>query len=81
MATQRRNEKLIQAIGERLRELREACDMSQEKVLFQTNIHLSRIENGHKNITIGTLVALCDAYHITLKDFFKKLKYDELGTK
>ena len=76
MGKQRCNEKLIQAVGLKLRLIREAKDLSQEKVLFQTNIHLSNIENGHKNITIGTLVELCHTYQIKLKDFFKGLEYD-----
>lgn len=70
-----RNEKLIKAVGLRLRLLREASNLSQEKVLFQTNIHLSRIENGHKNITMGTLIELCDTYNISLRDFFKGMDY------
>lgn len=57
----KRNEKLIKAVGLRLRQLREMRELSQEKVLFQTDIHLSRIENGHKNITFGTLVELCSS--------------------
>lgn len=55
--------------------------MSQEKVLFQTSIHLSRIENGYKNITFGTLVELCYTYGITLRDFFQGLDYDKPGEK
>lgn len=76
----KRNEKLIKAVGLRLRQLREMRELSQEKVLFQTDIHLSRIENGHKNITFGTLVELCSAYGITLRDFFDELEYDKSGT-
>lgn len=80
MVKRQRNEKLIKAVGQRLRQLREACGLSQEKVLFQNSIHLSRIENGHKNITIGTLVELCDTYGTTLRDFFRGLDYDKSGT-
>lgn len=76
MNKRQRNEKLIKAVGLRLRLLREGCGMSQEKILFQKNIHLSRIENGYKNITIGTLVELCNSYNISLHDFFKGLNYD-----
>ena len=76
----KRNEKLIKAVGLRLRQFREMRELSQEKVLFQTDIHLSRIENGHKNITFGTLVELCSAYGITLRDFFDELEYDKSGT-
>lgn len=76
MSRQRCNDNLIKAVGLRLRQLREERGWSQENVLFQTNIHLSRIENGHKNITIGTLVELCHTYNIKLREFFKGLKYD-----
>ncbi len=55
----------------RLRELREARGLSQEKVLFETNIHLSNIENGRQDITIATLVELCSTYDTSLEDFFK----------
>ncbi len=50
MIKRHRNEKLIRAAGMRLRELREARGLSQEKVLFETNIHLSNIENGRQDI-------------------------------
>lgn len=76
----KRNDNLITAVGLRLRQLREARDLSQEKVLFQTDIHLSRIENGYKNITFGTLLELCNAYEITLREFFDGLEYDKPGT-
>lgn len=79
MVKRQRNEKLIKAVGHRLRELRLACNLSQEKVLFQNSIHLSSIENGHKDITVGTLVELCHIYKISLFDFFKGVKYDKSG--
>ena len=65
----------------RLRELREARGLSQEKVLFETNIHLSNIENGRQDITIATLVELCSTYDTSLEDFFKGMKYARSGTK
>lgn len=65
----------MQAIGRRLRDAREASDLSQEKVLFQTGIYLTRIENGHRNISVSTLIKLCQTYGITLHEFFKALDY------
>ena len=65
----------------RLRERREARGLSQEKVLFETNIHLSNIENGRQDITIATLVELCSTYDTSLEDFFKGMKYARSGTK
>ncbi|MFR5965895.1 MAG: helix-turn-helix domain-containing protein [Alistipes putredinis] len=81
MIKRHRNEKLIRAAGMRLRELQEARGLSQEKVLFETNIHLSNIENGRQDITIATLVELCSTYDTSLEDFFKGMKYARSGTK
>lgn len=81
MIKRHRNEKLIRAAGMRLRELREARGLSQEKVLFETNIHLSNIENGRQDITVATLVELCSTYDTSLEDFFKGMKYARSGTK
>lgn len=75
MSKHYRNERLIKAVGTRLRLIREELDMTQEEVWFQRNIVLSGIENGHKNMTFGTLIELCDLYNISLKEFFKRLGY------
>lgn len=71
MKGQRRNEKLIQAIAERLRQIRLEKGLTQETVYFDTQIHLARIESGKFNVSVSTLWDLCDYYKITLDDFFK----------
>ena len=71
-----RNERLIKAVGTRLRILREERKMSQEQVVFQKNIYLTDIENGYSNISIGSLIELCDLYKISLNDFIKGLNHD-----
>lgn len=73
MSKHLKNDKLIKAVGTRLRLIREELDLTQEEVWFQRNIVLSGIENGHKNMSFGTLVELCDLYDISLKEFFKGL--------
>lgn len=77
MAKQYRNERLIEAVSKYLRQLREERGLSQEKVTFQKNIYLTRIENGYRDITLNTLMRLCDVYRITLHEFFKGLDYDQ----
>ena len=54
----------------RLRELRLARGLSQEKVLFETGVRVEHIEMGRNNITISTLHALCTLYGTTLHEFF-----------
>ena len=59
-------------IGARLRQLREATGLSQEKFANEHDINrrlMSRIENG-TNFEINTLVELCRALDITLQEFF-----------
>jgi transcriptional regulator with XRE-family HTH domain len=34
-------------------------------------VHVSRIESGEANVTIGTLVALAIAYRVALRDLFE----------
>ena len=76
MGKQRHNDKLLKAIGLRLRKLREERGFSQELVLFKTGIDVSRIEAGKLNITVSTLTNLCEFYGITLEEFFTSLDYE-----
>lgn len=64
-----RNEELVRYIAYRLRELRLARGLSQEKVLFETGVRVEHIEMGRNNITISTLHALCTLYGTTLHEF------------
>lgn len=59
-------------IGARLRQLREATGLSQEKFANQHELdrrQLSRVENG-TNVETNTMVMYCRALNITLKEFF-----------
>lgn len=71
---QRRDEKLLEQIALRLRELRKVRGLSQDAVFEDTGVFVRRIEAGTNNLTISTLSALCDYYEITLEEFFKGLK-------
>lgn len=75
--TKERDKDYIAAVGRRLRQLREVCGLSMEKVLFLKNIYLFEIEDGRRNITVSTLIALCEAYAISLYEFYKGLEYND----
>lgn len=77
MKGQTRNKTLIEAVGKRLREVREKSKLSQEKVMFQTGIYLTNIEAGRRNINISTLITLCKTYGIPVREFFKDIDYDQ----
>ena len=74
MKKQRCNKDLLLLIAQRIKQLREEKDISQEVLYLETDIHIARIETGKLNITVSTLQAICDYFKISLLDFFKEMK-------
>lgn len=74
MRKQCRNDQLITQIGIRLKQIRIEKGLSQEKVYFDTEIHIGRIETGKYNITVSTLYKLCKYYNTSLENFFTGIK-------
>jgi len=65
------------AIGQRIREIRNARGISQEPLAFKCGLHrthMSAIERGLVNITIQSLVAILDALDVSLEEFFRGMK-------
>ena len=64
----------LKLIGERIKNLRITNNvLSQEdfsKSIGFDRTYMSRIESGKQNLTIKTLIKICDGLNITLKDFF-----------
>lgn len=64
----------LKLIGDRIKNLRvERTGLVQEefgKKIGLDRTYMSRVESGQKNMTIETLVKICDGLGITLKDFF-----------
>lgn len=61
------------ALGKNLTKFRIAADLSQEELAHDAEIERSRIskmENGHINVTVLTLSTLCDCLNITLPQLF-----------
>ncbi len=60
-------------IGLRIQVLRKAKKLSQQKFSYKADIErtfLTNIENGRKNVSIGTLEKVFKALEISCKDFF-----------
>lgn len=60
-------------IGKRIRQLREATKLSQEKFANEFSLdrsQVSRVERGVTNIEINTLIEYCRALDVTLQEFF-----------
>jgi DNA-binding XRE family transcriptional regulator len=61
-------------LGARLRALRTERKLTQAEAAEAVGVHpvhVSRIESGEANVTIGTLVALAIAYRVALRDLFE----------
>lgn len=61
---------LIRKVADKLSDIRKERGLSQREVYIDTDIHVGRIEQGRKNLTLSTLAILCDYYGITLEEFF-----------
>ncbi len=64
---------LNKQIGERITVLREREDLTLEKLAYVSEISkggLSEIERGMKEPRISTLLKICKALEVSIKDFF-----------
>lgn len=61
----------LMQIIQTLKYLRESTDIMQEQFYEQTGIHIGRIEAGKSNITLVTILRICEYYKITPKSFFE----------
>lgn len=64
---------LSKEVAQRLKELREAKNLSEETVFQDTGLDLKVVEDGKTDLLIEDVICLCNYYGITLKDFFKDL--------
>lgn len=65
--------KVAKKLAARLRQLRESKGLSQEDLAYESGLGRSyywRVEQGLINVTLETLVKLCNALKIELKDLF-----------
>jgi len=70
----RNNESIkLRKIATRIKELRKNSALTQEQLAEKANIDykfFQKIENGTRNITVNTLIRICDSLNVSLKDFF-----------
>lgn len=64
----------LKTIGNRIKEIRtERTYLSQEELAIKLGYdrtYMSRVESGRQNITVETLIKICEGLEISLKDFF-----------
>lgn len=61
-------------VGNRIKELRNLLDISQEELGFRSGVHrtyIASLEVGKRNVSIVTLEKIVKALEVSMSDFFK----------
>ena len=69
------NRELSKKFGVRVRTLRNALGLSQEKLAEKAGVHrtyIGMIERGEKNITLSNIDKIANALGVPIDTFFKK---------
>ncbi len=67
----RRDEKVLRQVADRIREIRKELKITQTTVIEDTGINVGNIESSPLNLTITSIVILCDYFEVSLEDFFR----------
>ena len=70
----------LEILGENIRMLRKAKNISQEKLAEMCNLHrtyIGAIECGNKNICFRNLIKIIGALDCNLSEIFKNIDYKE----
>ena len=70
-AQRERMAEFMKSVGEHAREIRESKGLSRNKVLFDTDVDCTKLEEGVGYSRIKDLKILCEYYGITLAEFFE----------
>ncbi len=64
-------DKVLRQIADRIREIRKELKITQTTIIEDTGINLGNLEATPKNLTITTIVILCDYFEVSLEEFFR----------
>jgi transcriptional regulator with XRE-family HTH domain len=67
-------------IGKRIKELREASNMSQKDLSYAADLdrsYMASVENGQRNISIVNIEKIATALGVTLKEFFNDGEFNK----
>lgn len=62
---------LAEFVAQRLRQLRNDNNWTQEFVQVKTNLNIPRVEAGELQVSLVSLNILCEFYNISISEFFK----------
>lgn len=67
---------VAQAFGERIKVLRTAQGLSQEKFALSINMdrtYYASVESGKRNISLNNIVKIAEGFNLSLEELFKGL--------
>ena len=67
---------VAQAFGERIKALRTAQGLSQEKFALSINMdhtYYASVESGKRNISLNNIVKIAEGFNLSLEELFKGL--------
>ena len=67
---------LANRLVERIKELRETCNVPQETAIDQSHSDIYRYEAGRKIPNIMSIRKICELYNITIREFFDIDSFD-----
>ncbi|KPU42767.1 anaerobic benzoate catabolism transcriptional regulator [Oxobacter pfennigii] len=68
---------IVKLVGERIRNLRNERNWSQEELAHRANMHrshLGEIERGETSVTVESIAKIAGAFEMTLEEVFKHLQ-------
>lgn len=67
------NNKYLKKVAQRIKQLRVDRNLTQEAFYNDTGIHIGRIETEKSNLTLATLIEICDYFKISIIEFFQEI--------
>jgi transcriptional regulator with XRE-family HTH domain len=68
-----KNKSVFETVGERIRALRKAAGLSQERLAERAGLHytyIGAVERAERNVTLDTLVRIANGLGVAVGDFF-----------
>lgn len=62
---------LSQFVALKIKSLRSESNISQEELIEDTGLNVSLIEMGKTNVTINTILRICQRFDSTMSEFFE----------
>lgn len=67
-------------IGQRIKKIREAANMSQKDLAYTADLdrsYIASVESGQRNISIVNIEKIAGALNVSLKEFFNDAEFDK----